>query len=770
MDFREHQDTAKSRSGRPLLLYAALLLLFCLLAAALISAAWLELFSEPPYYGYQPDTLQAVGDFFLSPSFGLSFLSLFGGILCMTALSPVSLSSGGRRVAESLHGALIPPQTREAGERRLINVVTEMALASGTPVPPVYILREEKSINAFAAGSTLQDAVIGVTGGAVRHLTRDELQAVVAHEFSHILNGDMRLNQRFARLLFGLMCLTQVGGGILRVMFRATSPLVRRHRVGSRRDQGNAGAVIIFLGIVAVVCYATGLVSSFFGAVIQAAITRQREYLADASSVQFTRSTALASALKKIGGLEAGSRLRAAGASPSYAHLFFCRIYGGPLSTHPPLRERILRLEPGWDGNFIQPGPLTDAVQASEEKSFSPSRERLLQKRGRADTDAAPALSPLARASQRKGKADAGSPVRPPQPGPAPATAPGSGQALGAAPGNGALLAVHTNMGLDAWLAQETPPEAKTGGENRESAPDESLRFEERTRRAAAAESLQALALACREPLDACRLMLALLLSPQAAIRKTQLAGSDAEERQTILAFRADIDRAPPEIFVPLIEMAVPALKNLSHGQLQTLVNRMRQYARADSRHSFEEWIVFQSISSLVGVQFAPRSGNPLPPGPGAIRDAATLLLSALAGVTLHADPAALPPDFGRTNRESDAGRTFGDERASGAVSSAAAGQALSAGLRIMRLPDAPLQPFPDQEQLEAAIALVGRTPSATCERFLRAALAVIAHDGGLELREIMFLQLLCLCLGQPVPAEAYQLPGAVLLPPEGRG
>lgn len=251
------------------------------------------------------------------------------------------LSGGGAAVAEALGGKRLDPASTDPEARKVLNVVEEMALASGIAVPPVYVL-EDPAINAFAAGYSPRNAVIGVTRGSLRHLTRSELQGVIAHEFSHIFHGDMRLNTRLVSVLHGILVIGLVGRGIMQVM-----PLRR----GNSRD--NAGPQLLVIAIVLVVL---GSIGTLFGHIIKAAVSRQREFLADASAVQFTRNPdGIAGALKKIGAVPAGSRVSDAHA-PEFSHMFFSkavgRASGAWMSTHPPLAERIRRIDPGWDGQF----------------------------------------------------------------------------------------------------------------------------------------------------------------------------------------------------------------------------------------------------------------------------------------------------------------------------------------------------------------------------------------------------------------------------------
>jgi Zn-dependent protease with chaperone function len=257
-------------------------------------------------------------------------LATLAVILTGSAFKTLQLASGGSAVAELLGGRLIDSNTSDTDERKLLNVVEEMSIASGVPVPQVYVMYDEAGINAFAAGHSTSDAAISVTRGCMKLLSRDELQGVIAHEFSHILNGDMRLNLRLMGLVFGILCLTVIGRVLIRTRARKNPlPLV--------------GLALIVVGWAGV----------FFGRLIQSAVSRQREILADAAAVQFTRNPAgLAGALKKIGGLAYGSRIESPHAEEA-SHLFFANGLGNSFfATHPPLTERIRALDPSFDGKF----------------------------------------------------------------------------------------------------------------------------------------------------------------------------------------------------------------------------------------------------------------------------------------------------------------------------------------------------------------------------------------------------------------------------------
>jgi Zn-dependent protease with chaperone function len=248
------------------------------------------------------------------------------------------LSAGGGRVAQDMGGTLVPADASDPLRRRLRNVVEEMAIASGVPVPEIYVLEEESGINAFAAGYAPGDAAVAVTRGALELLDRDELQGVIAHEFSHVLNGDMRLNIRLMGVLFGILFLSLIGRMIIRGGHHASL-------ASSRRGKGGGAIVLIGLGLAIL-----GGVGVFFARMIKAAVSRQREYLADASAVQFTRLPGgIASALKKIGGYSESSYIKEADPEEISHMLFSTGLrYSRLFATHPPLTDRIRALDPSF--------------------------------------------------------------------------------------------------------------------------------------------------------------------------------------------------------------------------------------------------------------------------------------------------------------------------------------------------------------------------------------------------------------------------------------
>ena len=339
MDFFAHQDQARKKT-KWLVFYftlAVISMILLIYVVAIFASNYVGLNQRHHYYD---DVLQARQFHYWDPKLfaGVAFGTL-AVIFCGSAYKTMALSGGGGAVAESLGGRLVNSNTTDPDERKLLNVVEEMAIASGVPMPQVYVLSDEKAINAFAAGHSTGDAVVAVTYGAMKLLSRDELQGVIGHEFSHILNGDMRLNVRLIGILFGIFCIATIG----RILLNARS--------SNSRDRNP-------LPLVGLLLLAIGSLGYFFGRLIQAAVSRQREFLADAASVQFTRNpSGLSGALQKIGGYGFGSQLISDHA-PDAGHLFFGNgIFGSrfaPLATHPPLADRIHAIDSTWDGKFAR--------------------------------------------------------------------------------------------------------------------------------------------------------------------------------------------------------------------------------------------------------------------------------------------------------------------------------------------------------------------------------------------------------------------------------
>lgn len=348
MNFFEQQDLARRNTTRLVLLLCAAVLSLILVTTLFFAAVIYYVYGGDNAYLQETQTQTFWQGIFSSLSWGL--LGWITFIVC----SVVSLGSfyklmqlrgGGSAVAEAMGGKLINTNASDSDERKILNIVEEMAIASGTPVPPVYLI-EDDAINAFAAGHNPQDAVIGITRGCIRLLKREELQGVVAHEFSHIFHGDMRLNIRLVALLNGILLLGLIGHFLVRSS---------GHRSTFRSSRNKSPAAILSVGIGLIVI---GYCGTFFGNLIKAAVSRQREFLADASAVQFTRNPeGISGALKKIGGYVSGSRLESAKAA-EFSHMYFSQgvstAFNALMATHPPLQDRIKRIEPHWDGKYLQ--------------------------------------------------------------------------------------------------------------------------------------------------------------------------------------------------------------------------------------------------------------------------------------------------------------------------------------------------------------------------------------------------------------------------------
>ena len=353
MNFFKAQDKARKYTRR-------LIFLFILAVVSLIALTNLLLIGTLAFLGSNEE--QSFYSTFVNSvdvnvvvviSIGVSLLVIIGSLFKI-----YDLSRGGSAIAEMLGGKLVPQSTDKPDERRLLNIVEEMSIAAGMPIPQVYVLNEP-SINAFAAGQSHNNSVIGVTQGTLSQLTRDELQGVIAHEFSHILNGDMKLNLRLIGVLHGILLIGMLGEKVLNSM-----------RYSSGKKDGAGPIIVIGLGLMFI-----GYAGTFFGKWIKSSVSRQREFLADASAVQFTRNKdTIAGALKKIGGMEEGSLLHSSSAS-EYSHAYFANgvssFFDSMFATHPPLEERIKQIDPGWNGRFI--APKVSSKEEPEEKEKKPT-------------------------------------------------------------------------------------------------------------------------------------------------------------------------------------------------------------------------------------------------------------------------------------------------------------------------------------------------------------------------------------------------------------
>lgn len=533
MNFFKYQDQAKNQTFWLVILFCTGLVIIPFIGAKIITFALNLMISEKG----RPTNL-----------FAIILTSLILIILLVSLYKYISLRQGGRVVAIALGGRLIDKKAATLKERQLLNVVEEMAIASSLPVPHVYILDDEPNINAFAAGYTINDAVLGVTYGCVELLTRDELQAVIAHEFSHILNGDMRLNLRFTSLLFGFIFVTQAGYTLLDLATGFSTGDTNqpvRYIVanqgtpyGSSDDKKKGGGFPVQIVIIAITLLLAGFIGQVWARIMQAAVNRQREYLADASSVQFTRhAKALASALKKIGGSETGTTLYAATAA-TYNHFFFSQVDEKLLATHPPLKKRILRIEPWWRGEFIKPNieRLEQEIAYKNNPELAQTQETFKQK----DKQIAMAIA----VGTALTHSDALPFIKP-------------------------ISLLNTDV----------------------STPEQAI---------AKIESI------CQEPMDACYLMFAILMDKIPSIRAKQF--TVIKNTDLVTDYYQTLSLIPEERHLEFIEKAIPSLKNLSATQYKTFKNILMHFIQADKTISLKEWLLYQLITHQVDGQFNPKA------------------------------------------------------------------------------------------------------------------------------------------------------------------
>ena len=548
MDFFARQDLAR-RKTKWLVFYfvlAVVLLVVAVYFIALVVFSGVQLSHHHSYGNSGPDF-----SWWNAEVFAVSTLSVLAVIFLGSAYKTNELSAGGSAVATLMGGRLVAQTTTDANERKLLNVVEEMAIASGVPMPQVYVLEAERGINAFAAGHTPSDAAIGVTRGCIEMLSRDELQGVIGHEFSHVLNGDMRLNLRLIGLIFGLLCLATIG----RILLNTSS--------GNRRDRN----ALPLLGLALVVLGAIGV---FFGRLIQAAVSRQREFLADASSVQFTRNPAgLSGALQKIGRFSLGSRLTSDHA-PDMCHLFFGNGLGdslfGAMATHPPITERIRAIDPAWDGKFA---PLTPELAELVKRAALDDLETQ-SPRSWLETTGAEMLAGD-HSGPRESRAPFLDPIRTSQLRPV------------AAPPVIRAEAVVPNLG------NPSPLHLRYAEELRDSLP----------------ENLRA---AARDPQPAMALVFALLLDAGEDLRGTQLAAIGRQTQPAVVAQCAALYPAVAAVArrtrLPLVNLALGSLRQLSPGEFRQFSATLEWLVGSDGRVELFEFVLQKIIRRHLAVQF----------------------------------------------------------------------------------------------------------------------------------------------------------------------
>ncbi len=542
MNFFEHQDQARRNTMQ-------LLLLFALALGSMIVIIYLAVMVTVM-------TSHTTGSLIPLWDPGL-FLTVASAVLATVGIGSLwkiqALKAGGATVALNLGGQLVTVETQDPNEQRLLNVVEEMAIASGISVPQVYVLQNESGINAFAAGFSPNQAVVAVTRGCLDNLTRDELQGVIAHEFSHILNGDMRLNIRLIGVLNGILVLYIIG----RVLLRSSG--------SSRRSKDQNGFAL--LGLVLIV---VGLIGVFFGRLIKAAVSRQREFLADASAVQFTRDpSGLSSALAKINQLSAGSRVMSPAAEEA-SHMFFSNAIANGLfsfdwfATHPPLATRIKRL-----------GGVSQSQAAAAQPSVI---ETVIHQASTTQPETAV-----------MGLSGAATP-----PIAAVATAANGATGAGSASGS-ATIQASANQVVN-----------QVGTVN-----PEHLAYIQQTMAKMPEELRQAL----RHPHGAIAIVYGLLLDPDSEeIRQKQLALLEQNEPEDIVStvrqFQSLILHLNPRLRLPLLDLTIPAIRTISAKQCSRVFNMVKMLVRADGRLSLSEYVLQIVLQRRLMPYFNPEQNN----------------------------------------------------------------------------------------------------------------------------------------------------------------
>ena len=498
MDFFAQQARVRGSSRRLVVLFV---LAVVAIVAAIDAVVWLAMGHHPA------DGEPAASNL---PLLFASSAAVIAGIGLSSMFRIMSLSGGGKAVAESVGAVPVPPDTRDPQLRRLRNEIEEVAIAAGVPVPDIYLMADEAGINAFAAGYSASDAAVCVTRGCLDRLSRDELQGVIAHEFSHVLNGDMRLNIRLMGLLFGILVLAIVGR---RVIWFGGS--------GNRRGGGQVWLIGLALMVV-------GYIGYFFGRLIQAAVARSRESLADASAVQFTRQTdGIAGALKKIAIFAEGSTLQVAN-KQEVAHMLFgeAGAFNALFATHPPLLQRIRALEPGFREEDL-------------------ARLAVSLRQAAAEPSEASAANRVASSLDVPGLAVP----------PLPAALAGAVVAARAAAAGASTFqrAAALRHGLPAALNDAVQQ------------PDSALPV------------LLALALSAQSALQ-----------PRQRRLVADAFGDDVQ--QATAARFAEVEALPPESRLPLAALAFPALKQLPPGRQQTLLDTLDALVRVDGRVDLDEY------------------------------------------------------------------------------------------------------------------------------------------------------------------------------------
>jgi Zn-dependent protease with chaperone function len=678
MDFFAQQAKVR-RSSRQLVWLFALAVLTIVVAVDVVCAFFLV--------GFRPAPLIIIT---------LVVLAVIG--LC-SAYRVASLAGGGAAVAREMNAVEVPANTSDPQLQRLRNVIEEVAIAAGVPVPEIYVMQDESGINAFAAGYTPNDAAVCVTQGCMDKLNRDELQGVIAHEFSHVLNGDMRLNIRLMGLLFGIMAISVVGRFLMWGGYFGVGG------GGSDRRRGGGSGQVALAGIALL---AIGAIGVFFGRLIQAAVSRSRESLADASAVQFTRQTSgIAGALKKIAVFEEGSALQAPRKDEVRHMLFGDAEMSSLFATHPPIVERIQALEPGF-----KPEELDAYVKQWLAAGNDPDNidlhatqqpwEKAVHDFARADGDVDIQAAP--KAASRTGAIGGIIPV----PGVAGGAA-GGGVIGGVVPARGAELAI-TAAGVAAQVATPGTDDYQLATGLHAQIPG-------------------ALAAAARDPRGALAVVFALAISdhPDLQVQQVQ-AVTQAFDAALGDAVRSLMTRMPelhPMLRLPLAQLAFPALKRRPRPQVDAFVKTLDALIHADGRVDLDEYCLAKLVQTQVAAALDPAAG--FKPG--------TLKLTAAQGELR--DLAALVAHFGNDD-EDTARRAF----------QAALQDALPGASVMYAIPD------DWQAALDGAFAKLQRVSPEGKQLTVRALTQAIAADGKVTLAESELLRVACAVLGCPLPVS----------------
>ncbi|MEO6967186.1 MAG: M48 family metallopeptidase [Rhodanobacteraceae bacterium] len=662
MEFFAQQARVR-RNGRTLVVLFVLAVLAIVLAVDVICAVVLRIGPRP------------------LPLLGISMAVIALIALC-SAYRVASLSSGGAAVAQGLKATPVPADTTNPAWKRLRNVIEEVAIASGVPVPEIFVLENEPGINAFAAGYTPADAAVCVTQGCLDKLTRDELQGVIAHEFSHVLNGDMRLNIRLIGLLFGILAIGIVG----RILMYS----------GSGRSRRNGGNV----ALAGLALFVIGSIGLFFGKLIQAAVARTRESLADASAVQFTRQTSgIAGALKKIAALVDGSQLQASGRDEVRHMLFGDADRSSLFATHPPILERIRALEPQFDPkeldkivhDWTRAGGDPDSIHLQHDSEGS---RKFAHDFARADGDVL-------------GNELHGFPPARPAPAGTNAGAASAGAMRGILPMRGAAFAI-TAAAVAAQVGTPGVDDYRAAASLHARIPD-------------------VLAAQARDARGALAIVFALALSDQADLRQRQLLvitqSFDASLTDAVRNAAMHMSELHPMLRLPLAQLAFPALKRRPRPELERFVATLDALIRADGSVELDEYCLAKLVQVQVIAALDPAAN--FKAGNVRLTDARDSLC----------DLCALLAHFG--NDDEDAARR--------------------AFLLAMQeaLPDSTsLYAIPEdwQTSLDGALAQLARLSPEGKELTVRALTRAIAEDGVVSVAESELLRVVCAVLACPLP------------------